>query len=60
MNELIKAIENEIIKYNKLILAVESNSNLFSSINNKFNHSSLPSLTIDEANEIRRKIEFVF
>lgn len=57
MNELIKVMENEIVKYNKLILAVENDSNLFSSINDKLNNSSLPSLTIDEANEIRRKID---
>lgn len=57
MKELINIIEKKIAKYNKQIILNENNTEIFSSIIKKFNDSYLPSITMEEANEIRKNMD---
>lgn len=57
MKELINIIEKKIAKYNKQIILNKNNTEIFSSIVKKFNDSYLPSITMEEANEIRKNID---
>ena len=57
MNELINIIEKKIAEYNKRIVLAENNTEMFSSISKKFNDSYLPSITVEEANKIRKNFD---